>query len=103
MADSILTINAGSSSLKFALFQSRGLATMGNGQVEGIGAASRLICKDAAGNAIHADARPIGDHAQAMAACWRSWASGSASKGHRDRPPGGPWRDLCRCSRQVYL
>ena len=41
---------------------------MGNGQVEGIGAASRLICKDAAGNAIHADARPIGDHAQAMAA-----------------------------------
>lgn len=68
MTDSLLTINAGSSSLKFALFQSRGLAAMGSGQVEGIGTASRLTCKDGAGNAIHADERSIGDHAQAMAA-----------------------------------
>ena len=71
MTDSLLTINAGSSSLKFALFQSRGLAAMGSGQVEGIGTASRLTCKDGAGNAIHADERSA-TMRRPWRPCWRS-------------------------------
>jgi acetate kinase len=38
------------------------------------GRKGRLTCKDGAGNAIHADERLIGDHAQAIRPCWRSWS-----------------------------
>jgi acetate kinase len=68
MTAHILTINAGSSSLKFALFQSQGLVSVARGQVEGIGTAGKLTCRDTAGNTIHAGERRIGDHEQAMQA-----------------------------------
>lgn len=51
MADAILTINAGSSSIKFALFQLRdGLTRVADGQAENIGAAPHLRIK--AGGAV---------------------------------------------------
>ncbi len=54
MTGAILTLNAGSSSLKFALFtQDRnGLAKTLHGQVEGIGSAPHLIAKDAGGGVL---------------------------------------------------
>lgn len=51
MTDAVLTLNAGSSSLKFALFE-RGAAALtpaGHGQVEGIGGAPHLVAKAADG------------------------------------------------------
>lgn len=52
MAQGILTINAGSSSIKFALFETDGsLATTPSvsGQIDGIGASAKLIAKDHVG------------------------------------------------------
>lgn len=52
--DAILTINAGSSSLKFSLFQinGRALALACSGQVEGLGSAPHFLARDAAGKAL---------------------------------------------------
>jgi acetate kinase len=51
MSDSILVLNAGSSSLKFSLFAAAGdtLDAVAGGQVEGLYTAPRFIAKDAAG------------------------------------------------------
>ena len=51
MIDTILVLNAGSSSIKFSLFAERGaeLDAVANGQVEGIYNAPRFVAKDAAG------------------------------------------------------
>lgn len=52
MAQGILTINAGSSSIKFALFETDGTlaATPSvSGQIDGIGASAKLVAKDHAG------------------------------------------------------
>ncbi len=51
MADAILTLNAGSSSLKFAVYVhgSGGLTPHAKGQVEGIGGSPHLIARDAEG------------------------------------------------------
>ena len=51
MKDTILVLNAGSSSIKFSLFAERGaeLALVAAGQVEGIYTAPRFVAKDAAG------------------------------------------------------
>lgn len=51
MTDAILTLNAGSSSLKFALFRRHGevVELAAKGQIEGIGTAPQMIAKDAAG------------------------------------------------------
>lgn len=51
MTNAVLTLNAGSSSLKFALFElgRDEVHLAARGQVEGIGAAPRLIAKDAKG------------------------------------------------------
>lgn len=50
MSDAVLTLNAGSSSLKFALFEIGGdLQSVAQGQVEGIGSAPHLIVKDPQG------------------------------------------------------
>ena len=52
MADAILALNAGSSSIKFALYRiaaADGLDLIANGAVEGIGAAPRFTASDAAG------------------------------------------------------
>ncbi|MDB5444888.1 MAG: hypothetical protein JWQ97_205 [Phenylobacterium sp.] len=51
MTDAVLTLNAGSSSLKFALFEVGGAAPhlTAKGQIEGIGSAPHLIAKDGTG------------------------------------------------------
>lgn len=65
MADAILTLNAGSSSLKFSLFEitpDRGLHLASEGQVEGIGTAPHFIAKGPDG-AILAERRWPGSNA----------------------------------------
>ena len=52
MKKCILTINAGSSSIKFALFESNGTLSSHpalSGQIDGIGAEARLVAKNASG------------------------------------------------------
>jgi len=54
MADAVLTLNAGSSSIKFSLFEVGGPASrsprpMSRGQVEGIGSAPHFVARDLAG------------------------------------------------------
>ena len=68
MADAVLTINAGSSSLKFSVYRSARdeLELSAKGQVEGIGTSPRLVAEDAmveAGRAALADDRGSG-HAE---------------------------------------
>jgi acetate kinase len=69
-AGHILTLNAGSSSLKFALFGARNLASVAIGQIEGLGVDPRLSLKDGAGVRIVLDEldgeHAVGDHAQAL-------------------------------------
>jgi acetate kinase len=54
MTDAILVLNAGSSSIKFALFAMRGadLALVSRGQVEGIYTAPLFVAKDAGGKLV---------------------------------------------------
>jgi acetate kinase len=54
MTDTILVLNAGSSSIKFSLFADRGadLAALAGGQVEGIYNAPRFVAKDADGRTL---------------------------------------------------
>src|SRR3954447_20994427 len=54
MHDAVLTINAGSSSIKFALFETGadGPAEVSRGQVEGIGTAPHLVAKGGAGQVL---------------------------------------------------
>ncbi|MGL5116669.1 MAG: acetate/propionate family kinase [Beijerinckiaceae bacterium] len=67
MTDSILTINAGSSSLKFALFSAADLACVAIGQIEGLGTDPAMKVKDGHGQTIFADPlegeRFVSDHA----------------------------------------
>ena len=51
MTDVILVLNAGSSSLKFSVFDAEGaeLSLLQKGQIEGIGTAPRFVAKDAQG------------------------------------------------------
>lgn len=57
MTRHILTLNAGSSSIKFALFEDAAdLALVASGQVDGIGVKPKLTAKDAAGTRIADDA-----------------------------------------------
>ncbi len=50
MTDAVLVLNAGSSSLKFALFELHAdLTRLAGGQIEGIGGAPHFIAKDAGG------------------------------------------------------
>lgn len=97
MRDAILVINAGSSSIKFAVFERAGdrLAAAGvHGQVEGIGTSAQLEIGDAQGDVLAKRALPQNDHAGAVAAI-RDWfaehakengggsAGGFAAIGHR--------------------
>jgi acetate kinase len=70
MSDHILTINAGSSSLKFALFAADTLYGLASGQVEGLGTDPALSIKDGEGKRILTDAlegdRFVADHAGAI-------------------------------------
>lgn len=91
MRDPILVINAGSSSLKFSVFetlQNRSLTQRVHGQVEGIGAAAQLQVTDADG---HESKQPLpgNGHEQAIGAI-QQWftehtggESGFAAVGHR--------------------
>lgn len=62
MSDVVLTLNAGSSSLKYALFAraSAGPKLVSRGQVEGIGTDPRMIAKDAAGRVLSEHRWPAG-------------------------------------------
>ncbi|HEX5804616.1 MAG TPA: acetate/propionate family kinase [Azospira sp.] len=70
MSSAILTINAGSSSIKFALYALDGELARHpylSGQIDGIGAAARLVAKNAAGERIADDALAAGiKHAAAF-------------------------------------
>jgi acetate kinase len=55
MPDAILSLNAGSSSIKFALFRmgaGRSLALLCRGEMEGIGTAPRFVARDARGGVL---------------------------------------------------
>jgi acetate kinase len=60
MADALLTINAGSSSIKFALFETGSQRQIVGGQIERIGAAPRFVARDADGRQIGAQQWPDG-------------------------------------------
>src|SRR4051812_39328561 len=63
MPDAILTLNAGSSSLKFALYEitaaAEPLRAVARGQIEGIGTAPRFLVRDAAGTVLEERRRPV--------------------------------------------
>lgn len=52
MSDLILTLNAGSSSLKFAVFETSSLERRVAGEVQGIGSAPAVMARNAAGTAL---------------------------------------------------
>ena len=64
MADAILALNAGSSSIKFALFEvgGDGLKLLSAGQMEGIGTAPHFVARDAAGTVLDESWPDAGDH-----------------------------------------
>ena len=70
MSDHILTINAGSSSLKFALFTAGALECVAGGQIDGLGTDPNLVVKDGKGQRLLADAldgeRFVADHDGAL-------------------------------------
>src|SRR5918992_2769629 len=63
MGNAILVVNAGSSSLKFAVYREQAdhLAPSGRGQVEGIGRAPRFEARDAAGTVVAEKSWPPGE------------------------------------------
>lgn len=68
MTDAILVLNAGSSSLKFALFHTDTLDLLYRGQVEDIGAEAKLTVVDAEGGSITETALPaVSNHEEALA------------------------------------
>ncbi|MGE5468811.1 MAG: acetate/propionate family kinase [Ignavibacteria bacterium] len=71
MSDAILTINAGSSSIKFALFTRNGAIAERpeiSGQIDGIGARPHIKAKDAAGNSLDDVDLPLASEGQHHAA-----------------------------------
>jgi acetate kinase len=90
----VLTLNAGSSSVKFALFEAGagGPSAVASGQVEAIGGAARFRVKQADGtdgvDERHADGAALRDHGEALARIlgWIEAArpgAGVAAVGHR--------------------
>jgi acetate kinase len=78
MREPILVINAGSSSLKFSVFETlsdRSLKAGAHGQVEGIGTAARIEIADGSGNRLAAHALAGNDHNAAIAAIHDWFAS----------------------------
>jgi acetate kinase len=92
MREPVLVINAGSSSIKFSVFETgdgRALSAAIHGQVEGIGTSPRLEIDDARGNRITDQAVSARDHDGAIATI-RGWFAGHigsqagvAGVGHR--------------------
>ncbi len=90
MTKSLLTLNAGSSSLKFALFSAETLAEHGRGEIEHLGAQARLAFRPAQGPAIaHTlSAEEGGDHHAALKTALATIAKATphldvAAVGHR--------------------
>ncbi len=92
MREPILVLNAGSSSVKFSVYETasdRSLAAGAHGQVEGIGSSPRLEVADASGRKLRDERVAGGDHAAAIAAIhdWFSAHVGSEAGfdgvGHR--------------------
>lgn len=67
MTPVILTLNAGSSSLKFALYDAETEALLARGQVDRIGPDAALTMKDAGDAALPVAAGPLCDHDDAVA------------------------------------
>lgn len=65
--DVVLALNAGSSSLKFALYRAGDDSLLAEGQVDRIGKDGHIEATDAAGRALDIPLGPVGDHAQALA------------------------------------
>ena len=93
MPDAILALNAGSSSIKFALFEVNGTDRPGllsRGQLDGIGTAPRFVARDAAGAVLDEARLPDGarDH-EALLGGLLAWVEGQlgpdrlAAVGHR--------------------
>ncbi len=93
MPDTILVANAGSSSIKFQLFdivrRNRGLDLNLKGQVEGIGSRPRLIARDAQGEMVAHETFSAADLPDARAALGHlgSWLRPASAA--RSRPPLG--------------
>src|SRR5690349_14329534 len=71
MRESIIVVNAGSSSIKFSVFETkpdRSLSIGAHGQVEGIGLSPSLDVRDASGRRLAAQPVAASDHAGAIAA-----------------------------------
>lgn len=68
MTQAILTLNAGSSSLKVALFPVRGDQVLAQGLAERIGASGTLVLEDAEGQSIETATSDLTSHAGAMQA-----------------------------------
>ncbi len=106
MTARLLTLNAGSSSLKFAVYETGpdAPALILRGQIAGIGTTPRLEAKDAQGQAIaFAAAGAIGDHRAALAHLldWLKQTGrgdGLAGAGHRVVHGGTDFTAHCRLS-----
>jgi acetate kinase len=104
MTTRILTLNAGSSSLKFAVYEIAGdaLTLQLRGQIAGIGTTPRLEAKDAQGQALaFAAIGAIGDHGAALAHLldWLKQigqSDGLAGAGHRVVHGGTDFTGHCR-------
>lgn len=92
MREPILVINAGSSSIKFSLFETaadRSLSAGIHGQIEGIGSSPRLEVTDARGRRLSDRAAAVTDHEGAIAAIHEWFAAHIGSEagftgiGHR--------------------
>ena len=87
MADLIIVLNAGSSSLKFTIYSAHGEkpAVLYDGQIEGIGTEPRFKAKDGAGKVVEEKKWPPGsplDHEGAIDALF-AWGRGVLSSSDR--------------------
>ena len=103
MTDFLLTLNAGSSSLKFALFDAASLDLAGKGEVENLGGAARLRYRPAQGEPI-ARALAAHDHESALDAALGEATPGLSvtAVGHRIVHGGPDYAAPARIDEAVY-
>ncbi len=97
MTDAILTLNAGSSSIKFSLFEAdaAGALTLDwRGEVEGVGSTPHFAARDPAGVKLAEESWPDPNQAfQSLIARVIDWAEATwAAKRSSPWSPRGPWR-----------
>ena len=109
MTKSILTLNAGSSSLKFALFAVESLTAQGRGEIEHLGAQARLAFRPAQGRAIAHTLRAEqgGDHHAALETALATIAKATpgldvAAVGHRIVHGGLQFSEPARIDEALY-